>query len=147
MPRLEHVNLVVTAIEPTLTFLLTAFPEWRVRGEGRNEWEGMPRRWLHVGDDEVYLTLNEFHVDVAQQPERNRKRDLKSAAPGLAHIGFDVPSLDDVAARLNAAGYVAHNLGERHPHRRNIYYLDGEGLEFEFVEYLSDVPAEKNLYR
>ncbi len=137
-PRLEHANLVVTDIDPTLKFLTAAFPGWGVRGEGRDEWHGMPRRWVHVGDDDHYITLNDFG--------RGEQRDLKGPQPGLAHIGFAVPSVDDVAERLEAAGYVSHNRGVDHPFRRNIYFIDGEGLEFEFVEYLSDKPEEKNLY-
>lgn len=139
MPKLEHVNLVVTDIDPTLNFLQAAFPGWRVRGEGRDEWSGMPRRWLHIGDDDFYLTLNDFG--------RGRQRDLSSAEPGLAHIGFEVASLEEVVGRLEKAGYRAHHHGEDHPYRRNIYFIDGEGLEFEFVEYLSHKPAEKNLYQ
>ncbi len=138
MQRLEHVNLVVTDIDPTLSFLQAAFPAWRVRGEGRDEWKGMPRRWLHVGDDDFYVTLNDFG--------RGKQRDLASAEPGLAHIGFEVASLDDVAARLKEAGYAPHHLGAQHPYRKNLYYIDGEGLEFEFVEYLSDDPEKKNSY-
>lgn len=136
--RLEHANLVVTDIEPTLSFLAAAFPQWRVRGQGRDSWEGMPRRWLHFGDDDTYVTLNDFG--------RGRQRDLKSAEPGLAHLGFVVASADDVVARLKAAGYEPTHWGPDHPHRRNVYYIDGEGLEFEFVEYFSDKPEEKNLY-
>ncbi|MHA7871256.1 MAG: VOC family protein [Hyphococcus sp.] len=138
MLKIEHVNLVVTDIEPTLTFLQAAFPEWRVRGEARDAWKGHPRRWLHFGDDDFYITLNDFG--------RGRQRDLASDAPGLAHIGFEVPSVDQVAARLKKAGYEPHHLGEDHPYRKNLYYIDGEGLEFEFVEYRSTVPARKNAY-
>ena len=148
MPRIEHVNLFVTAIGPTLDFLQTAFPEWRVRGEGGGQWAGAPRRWLHVGDDDFYITLNDFGPDRgARDSEAAAGRDRDSAEPGLAHIGFEVAALDAVAARLKKAGFTPHHHGEDHPHRRNLYFLDGEGLEFEFVEYLSDVPAEKNLYR
>lgn len=139
MPKLEHVNLVVTDIDPTLNFLKAAFPEWTVRGEGKSEWHGRPRRWVHFGDDDTYVTLND-HGDGEQ-------RDLKGYTPGLAHIGFEVSSLDAVLERLESAGYTPHHLGEDHPHRRNKYFIDNEGLEFEFVEYLSDKPAEKNLYQ
>lgn len=138
MPRLEHTNLVVTAIDPTLDFLQAAFPEWRLRGEGRDHWKGMPRRWVHFGDDDSYITLNDFG--------RGRQRDLASAEPGLAHIGFEVPSLDDLISRLKEAGHAPHHWGEDHPHRKNVYYIDNEGLEFEFVEYLTDDPLKKNLY-
>ena len=138
MPKLEHINLVVEKIGPTLEFLSAAFPEWRVRGEGRDEWNGMPRRWLHVGDDETYLTLNDF----GRGPQRN----LKSDQPGLAHIGFVVEDVELVKSRLSAAGIEPTHPGTPHPHRRNVYYIDGAGLEFEFTEYLSGAPEERNLY-
>ena len=50
------------------------------------------------------------------------------------------------AGRLQAAGYPVDIEGAAHPHRRNLYYLDPAGFQFEFVEYLSDEPAERNLY-
>lgn len=136
--KLEHINLVVTDIDPTLNFLQAAFPDWHIRGEGRDEWKGMPRRWLHIGDDDFYLTLNDFG--------RGRQRDLASAEPGLAHIGFEVASLDALADRLEKAGHQPHHQGAEHPHRKNLYYIDDEGLEFEFVEYLSNKPEERNSY-
>jgi len=143
-PRIEHVNLIVTAIDPTVKFLTAAFPHWAIRGEGGGEWAGIPRRWVHVGDDANYLTLNEFHLPTAA---RGRHRELQSSEPGLAHIGFEVADLDKVVRQLKDAGYEPDHLGETHPHRRNLYYIDAEGLEFEFVEYSSAVPAEKNLYQ
>ncbi len=143
-PRIEHVNLVVTAIDPTVKFLKSAFPHWDVRGEGGGEWAGIPRRWVHVGDDGNYITLNEFLLPEAA---RGRHRELQSSEPGLAHIGFEVTDLAAVVDRLKEAGYEPDHLGETHPHRRNLYYGDAEGLEFEFVEYSSDIPAEKNLYQ
>lgn len=138
MPRIEHANLVVSDIAPTLDFLKAAFPEWRVRGEGGGDWYGKPRRWLHFGDDDFYVTLND-NGEGAQ-------RDPAGHAPGLAHIGFEVSSLDAVAARLKKAGYEPHHRGPDHPYRKNAYFFDGAGLEFEFVEYLSAVPSQKNLY-
>ena len=137
-PRLEHVNLVVTEIAPTLSLLQAAFPSWRVRGEGNDAWEGHPRRWLHVGDDEFYITLNDFG--------RGAQRDLKSAEPGLAHIGFEVDSVDEIVANLKKAGHEPSSWAPDHPHRRRVYFIDGEGIEFEFIEYLSANPAERNDY-
>lgn len=137
-PRLEHANLVVTRIAPTLDFLKAALPGWRVRAEGDAPWYGKARHWLHFGDDDVYVTLNDNG--------EGEQRDLKGHAPGLAHLGFVVASLGETLARLARAGYEPDHWGPDHPHRRNAYFVDGEGLEFEFVEYLSEVPAEKNLY-
>jgi len=136
--RLEHANIVVADLEPTLKFLQAAFPEWRVRHEAAGQWSGKPRRWLHFGDDDYYVTLNDNG--------EGRQRDLNGHAPGLAHLGFAVASLDDVVARLERAGYEVSHHGEAHPHRRNVYFIDPAGLEFEFVEYLSGDRAERNLY-
>lgn len=137
-PRLEHANLVVTAIQPTLDFLKAAFPQWRVRGEGNGEWYGKERRWLHFGGDDFYVTLNDNGV--------GEQRDLRGHEPGLAHLGFVVSSLDLIVARLARAGYAPDHWGAPHPHRRNVYFIDDEGLEFEFVEYFSDNPEERNSY-
>lgn len=137
-PRLEHANLVVTAITPTLDFLKAAFPQWRVRGEGDGEWCGKKRRWVHFGGDDFYVTLNDNGV--------GGQRDLRGHEPGLAHLGFVVSSLDLTVARLARAGYAPDHWGDAHPYRRNVYFIDDEGLEFEFVEYFSDNPDEKNSY-
>ena len=59
MMRLEHANLVVKEIQPTLNFLLTAFPQWNVRGSGQGVWGTTQRHWVHVGDDDYYFTLND----------------------------------------------------------------------------------------
>jgi hypothetical protein len=139
MARLEHANLVVTGIGPTLSFLKAAFPAWRVRGEGGGDWYGKPRRWLHFGDDDFYVTLND-NGEGAQ-------RDLAGHQPGLAHLGFVVSSVDDVIARLKDAGHAPSHFGPGHPHRKNVYFIDDEGLEFEFVEYFTDLPEQKNLYQ
>lgn len=141
--RLEHVNIVVTAIEPTVRFLTAAFPGWRVRGRGDEPFAGMPREWLHVGDDDNYLALTAYALPTGA---KGRARDLQSAAPGLAHVGFEVADIDALVARLGDAGFAHDHWGPAHPHRRNVYYLDGEGLEFEFVEYATPEPAKKNLY-
>ncbi len=42
--RLEHANLTVRDIDGMIRFLQTAFPEFRVRGEGKNR-DGS--RWVH----------------------------------------------------------------------------------------------------
>ena len=138
MVRLEHANLVVKEIQPTLDFILTAFPEWRVRGEGEMSWYGRPRRWLHVGDDDYYLTLND------DGDEDNR--DLAGHSAGLAHLGFVVDDVDGVTERLIAKGYEIDVTGAEHPHRKTFYFRDPAGFQFEFMQYLSDVPEEKNLY-
>lgn len=138
LPRLEHVNLVVSDLEATLRFLQTAFPTWSVRGRGDGTWFGRPRRWLHLGTDTHYITLNDGSEGEA--------RDLHGHTPGLAHVGFEVHDLPALRERMEAAGYTVAIEGGDHPHRRTLYFHDPTGIEFEFVEYLSSDPAERNLY-
>jgi catechol 2,3-dioxygenase-like lactoylglutathione lyase family enzyme len=138
MIRLEHVNLVVNNINKTLDFIQIAFPDWKVRGKGTNEWYGKNREWLHVGTDDYYITLN--------QGTDHDHRDLKSHKPGLAHIGFEVDDMDAVSSRLQNKGYEIATIGAEHPHRSTIYFIDPSGFEFEFIQYKSEKPEEKNMY-
>lgn len=136
--RLEHVNLVVKDIPETLAFLQTALPAWRVRGEGHSEWYGRPRRWLHFGTDDFYITLNDG--------TDGETRDLRGHTPGLAHIGLEVEDVDGVRAQMEARGYEIATIGADHPYRKTIYFIDPTGIEFEFIQYLSERPEHKNLY-
>ncbi len=138
MIRLEHVNLVVKDIEATLHFIQTAFPSWAIRGEGKMNWHGQPRRWLHVGDDDYYLTLNDGSEGEA--------RSLEGHTPGLAHIGFVVSDLPELIQRLESEGFQIDIKGAEHPFRRTVYFLDPTGIQFEFMEYLSEKAAERNQY-
>ncbi|MEE9176499.1 MAG: VOC family protein, partial [Thermodesulfobacteriota bacterium] len=36
--------------------------------------------------------------------------------------------------------------GANHPFRKTIYFIDPEGYQFEFIQYLSEIPSEKNMY-
>lgn len=138
MIRLEHVNLVMKRIEPTLEFLLTAFPEWRIRGEGESVWNGTQRRWVHVGNDDYYLTLND-------QAE-GAIRDTQGITPGVAHIGYAVDDLKSIVDRLVGKGYPIAITGRNHPFRKTVYFNDPAGFQFEFIEYSSEIPEEKNMY-
>lgn len=138
MIRLEHVNLVVKDLDTTLDFIQTAFPDWKVRGQGESEWYSKKRKWLHVGTDENYITLNEGSDD--------NNRDLKGHSPGLAHIGFAVDDVEGISNRLQAKGHEIATIGADHPHRKTLYFIDPAGFEFEFIQYLSEKPEEKNMY-
>jgi catechol 2,3-dioxygenase-like lactoylglutathione lyase family enzyme len=135
--RLDHANLVVRDLDGMIRFLQTAFPDFRVRGQGP-DWSGS--RWVHVGNDETYLALHQARREPAEPwvPYTGK--------PGLNHLGFEV---DDVAAlgdRLRAAGYEDSTVPNAHPHRRRVYFHDAEGNDWEFVEYLSQDPALRNDY-
>lgn len=138
MIRLEHINLVVKDIEASCDFLLTAFPEWKVRGEGQSEWYGVLRHWRHVGSQRNYITLNDGGT--------SSNRNLKSQDMGLAHIGFEVTELEAIAKRLKDRGYEIATIGADHPYRKTLYFIDPAGFEFEFIEYLSEQDHHRNLY-
>ena len=136
MLQLEHINLVVNDIPETLAFYQAAFPHWQVREQGAGDWYGKPRKWLHFGDDYQYLTFNDNGV--------GDNRDLRGHQTGLAHFAFLTGNLDALVTRLSAAGFSIDHDGADEPYRRNVYYVDPNGFEVEFVEYLSDVPEQRN---
>jgi catechol 2,3-dioxygenase-like lactoylglutathione lyase family enzyme len=135
--RLDHANLAVRDVDETLRFLRAALPEFRVRGEGRT-WQGA--RWIHVGTNEVYIALSQASREPAESwiPY--------SGKPGTNHLGFEVEDAESVRARLRAAGYEDTTVPNAHPHRRRVYFRDREGNDWEFVQYLSDDPAERHDY-
>ncbi len=138
MLHLEHLNLVVNDIPQTLSFYQAAFPHWTVRGGGQNEWYGKPRSWVHFGDDYQYLALNDNGV--------GENRDLKGHQVGLAHFAFVTNDIKGVIARLQEAGFEISLDGAEDKYRKNVYFIDPNGYEVEFVEYISDIPSDRNRY-
>jgi len=136
MIYLEHINLVVNDIEKMLTFYRAAFPHWRVRDRGQSDWNGKERKWLHFGDDNHYIALSDNG--------EGKNRNLEGHQVGLAHFAYVTNNLDAVIERLTKARFQNYNDGSDEEFRKNIYFLDPAGFEVEFVEYLSDIPAERN---
>ena len=135
--RLEHANISVRDISGMIRFLQTAFPEFRVRGEGINP---AGTRWVHVGTDDTYIALSESRVE----PGSFRPY---SGAPGVNHLAYVVDDVEALRQRLVAAGYEDSTPPNAHPHRKRQYFYDSEGNDWEFVEYLSGDPAERNDYK
>lgn len=133
--RLEHANLTVSDLDAAIDFLLTAIPEFRIRGRGTGP-EG--KRWVHVGSETSYIAINEA------DPEEDGPTAAKWR--GVNHLGFAVDDAEAVKGRLVAKGYREGYIPETHPHRKRIYLHDRDGNEWEFVEYLSDDVAERNDY-
>ncbi len=131
MHFLEHVHVNVDSIAATESFLRAALPDLEKRGSGNAPGYG---RWAHLGTDRAYIALTEVQG---------------TAAPaGLRHIGLVVEDLDGMVQRLAKAGFHPADVTAlaEHPARRRIYYLDQNGLDWEFVEYLSDDPQRRNDY-
>ena len=138
MMRLEHLNLVVQDIPKSLTFYQAAFPQWKIRGGDDGSWYGKPRKWVHFGDDYNYLALNNNGV--------GENRDLTGHQVGLAHFAFVTSDIKGVIERLAKAGFEIDKDGAEDPYRENVYYLDPDGYEVEFVQYFSDIPEKRNRY-
>jgi catechol 2,3-dioxygenase-like lactoylglutathione lyase family enzyme len=137
MIRLEHANLAVRDVDSMVRFIQTAFPSFRIRGEGK----GLPgNRWVHLGSDDTYLALNEAIQDAPEPwvPYAGK--------PGLNHLGYEVDDSDAIRRRLAEAGYLESTVPNAHPHRKRIYFRDPEGNDWEFVEYVSTTAADRNDY-
>ncbi len=138
MIRLEHLNLVVRDIPASLNFYKAAFPHWEIRGGGESEWYGRPRNWVHFGDDYQYLALNDNGID--------ENRDLKGYKIGLAHFAFVTDDIKSVIDRIAKAGFEISNDGAKDEFRQNVYFVDPDGYEVEFVQYFTDQPELRNQY-
>ncbi|CED59200.1 Glyoxalase family protein [Moritella viscosa] len=138
MIHLEHVNLIVHDIEETLTFYRAAFPHWSVRGGDKGEWSGKPRNWIHFGDDYQYLAFGDNGV--------GKNRDLAGHQVGLAHFAYVTDDIAGVIKRLVEAGFSIAKDGMDDEYRQNIYFLDPNGYEVEFVQYNTDIPNLRNRY-
>ena len=55
-PFLEHLNMTSTDVDETIRFLLTAMPEFSIRGEGGGE---KAQRWVHIGTEDSYLCIED----------------------------------------------------------------------------------------
>lgn len=132
---LEHANLTVPSIEAATRFLQTAFPEFQIRGGG----DRTTGRWQHVGTDVTYLALQ-------QEAEHRPDPRTPYVHDGVHHLGFVVDDVDGLAQRLTQAGYRENALSEHHPARIRRYFFDSAGMEWEFVQYLTDDLAERNAY-
>ncbi|MGZ9898486.1 VOC family protein [Shewanella gaetbuli] len=137
--HLEHANIVVKNITNTLTFYQAAMPHWTIRGKGQSEWYGKPRNWVHFGDDYQYLSFNE--------PGTGENRDLTSLTIGVAHFAYVVDDLSSLVERLNKAGFEVRVWGGNEPYAKSAYFIDPDGMEVEFVQYFSDIPALRNQYK
>lgn len=135
--RLEHANLVVRDIDATIRFLQTAFPEFRVRHDsGRED----PDRWVHIGTQRTYIALTE----ATKVP--SKAHVPYAGEPGMNHLGFEVDDVAALSTRMSAAGYEDSTVTNDHPWRKRVYFYDPDGNDWEFVQYLSDNPAERNDY-
>ena len=136
---LEHANITVLDLDEAVKFVTTALPHFRIRGRGEQDQGDWKLTWLHVGTDDTYISL--MQTDIVALGERQLKDST-----GINHVGFVVEDVEAVKGRLETGGYKAVYALPHHPHRKRLYSTDPSGVTWEFVEYLSDNPAERNDY-
>lgn len=131
---LEHANITVRNIDDSIRFFQAAFPDFVVRGGG----ESNGRKWIHLGNEITYLAINE-----SNKAEHHDKDYMKN---GFNHLGFVVEDVEPIAQRLLEAGFVRDYPKQIEKQRIRDYFVDADGNEFEFVQYLSDDLNERNFY-
>ena len=136
--RLEHANLVVRNIDATIRFLRTALPDFKIRFDGPG---AGGQRWVHIGTDDNYIALS------ASAEEPQERWAPYCGRPGVNHLAYEVDDTEIVRKRLSEAGYRDSTVENSHPHRKRVYFLDPDGNDWEFVQYLSQDPALKNDYK
>jgi catechol 2,3-dioxygenase-like lactoylglutathione lyase family enzyme len=67
--------------------------------------------------------------------------------PGVNHLAYEVDDVEALRNRMKSAGYRDSTPPNAHPHRKRMYFYDPEGNDWEFVQYLSQDPAERNGYK
>lgn len=119
-PRIEHVNLTVTDPDRT-AFLLEALFGWQERWRGPSQMGGWT---IHVGSETDYVAL---YTHDGEQGAHPKGRPFN-------HLGVAVDDLDQVEARVIAAGLTPFNHADYEPGRR-FYFFDPDGIEYEVVSY------------
>ena len=136
--QLEHANITVQNMDRAIEFLTTAFPHFKVRGGGESDHGTWHKRWCHLGTDWLYVALEQ--TTIASKTERRPAEET-----GINHVGFTVESIEDIRQNMEAAGY-KNSVADERPYRQRLYVTDADGITWEFVEYYSDDPAERNHY-
>jgi catechol 2,3-dioxygenase-like lactoylglutathione lyase family enzyme len=120
-PRIEHVNVTVVDNERTATLIEQIFG-WKRRWQGPAQNGG---RTIHIGTDVQYLALYSTPVPATDRHAKGRP---------LNHLAIEVDNLDEIEARVVAAGLTPFSHGDYHPGRR-FYFFDPDGMEYEVVSY------------
>jgi catechol 2,3-dioxygenase-like lactoylglutathione lyase family enzyme len=122
--QIEHVNLYVSNPVRTSDLLISLFG-WSVRWHGPAQ--GDVGYTVHVGTSKYFLALyTEFHFAF---PTGGFKKGFP-----LDHVCIEVDNLDEVEAKVLAAGLKPFNHANYEPGCR-FYFLDQDGIEYEVVSY------------
>ncbi|MBW4614201.1 MAG: VOC family protein [Desmonostoc vinosum HA7617-LM4] len=120
--RFEHINLSCKDIDASKKFYQTLFPDWSVRAEG--VFNGS--RWMHFGNDQFYLALND-------DPEQKRIHQAYESI-GINHVGFVIEDGESMKKLLETESIEYYTMTAPETKHR-IYVNDPDGNEIELVEY------------
>lgn len=120
--RFEHVNLSVQNLVASQQFYQTLFPDWYVRAEGTNQDD----RWMHFGNDQFYLALNDA-------PGSTRTHHPYESI-GINHIGFVIEDAEKMRSLLEA-NHIEYYTYDSPETKARLYVNDPDGNEIELVEY------------
>ena len=121
--QLEHVNMTVADPQRSADLMRDLFG-WHIRWEGPSTLGG---HTIHVGTEDQYLALYTNDSIEKTEPEFRKGEPLN-------HVAMTVDDLDEVEARVLAAGLKPFSHGDYDPGRR-FYFFDWNGIEFEIVSY------------
>ena len=77
---------------------------------------------------------------------QGENRELSGHQLGLAHFAYVTSDLEGIIQRLESAGFNISSDGNHTKYRKNIYFLDPNGYEVEFVQYHTDDSRLRNNY-
>ncbi len=120
---LEHANVTVSDPMRTARLMVDLFG-WHIRWQGPSALGGGT---VHVGSEISYLAL------YTRDGPRTDPATFRRGRP-LNHVGILVDDLEEVEARVTAAGLVPFNHGDYDPGHR-FYFFDPDGIEYEVVSY------------
>jgi catechol 2,3-dioxygenase-like lactoylglutathione lyase family enzyme len=120
--RFEHINLACQNIEVSKKFYQTIFPDWYVRAEGVFNGD----RWMHFGNDQFYLALNNYP---GQQRVHQAYENI-----GVNHVGFVIKDGEAMTKLLDDENIEYYTMTAPETKHR-IYVNDPDGNEIELVEY------------
>lgn len=138
MTQLEHANITVPSIDAAVEFLMMAAPDFRVKIDAVSE-KGY--RWIHIGNDAMYLALQEPPHHHTVEDKRNTYMDI-----GINHLGLIVDNVDHIKSTLVEAGFRENGASENEPLRKRLYFFDHAGFEWELIEYGTDDPNLRYQY-
>lgn len=118
--RFEHVNQSCKNLDATCQFYQILFPEWVVRAEG----EEAGWRWMHFGNHQFYLALN-------QPPDTT---NVTQSTGHLDHIGFVIADGAAMTTILDTHG-IPYDIYRSPETKCRIYVHDPDGTQVELVEY------------